>query len=128
MVYIDTPYISKKGVGVDYLDFYHFLEGLSDYPNWYKHVDFSSRHLKFQNKKSLWSDKEKIQAGFNKLFKKHRSSILVVSYRSDGIPSPKAIQQMMKKYKKTVYEAFRNDYKYVLSKNAQSKETLLIGK
>ena len=27
LVYIDTPYISKSGVGVDYLDFYHFLEG-----------------------------------------------------------------------------------------------------
>ena len=25
LVYIDTPYISQKGGGVDYHDFYHFL-------------------------------------------------------------------------------------------------------
>lgn len=24
LVYVDTPYIPKSGVGVDYLDFYHF--------------------------------------------------------------------------------------------------------
>ncbi|GAI19003.1 unnamed protein product, partial [marine sediment metagenome] len=31
LVYIDTPYISSKGVGVDYFDFYHFLEGITIY-------------------------------------------------------------------------------------------------
>lgn len=31
LVYIDTPYISKRGVGVDYRDFYHFLEGMLMY-------------------------------------------------------------------------------------------------
>ena len=25
LVYVDTPYIPKSGVGVDYQDFYHFL-------------------------------------------------------------------------------------------------------
>jgi len=28
LVYIDTPYISAKGIGVNYFDFYHFLEGI----------------------------------------------------------------------------------------------------
>ena len=28
LVYIDTPYISAQGVGVNYFNFYHFLEGL----------------------------------------------------------------------------------------------------
>jgi adenine-specific DNA methylase len=31
LVYIDTPYISKEGVDVDYLDFYHFLKGIVNY-------------------------------------------------------------------------------------------------
>ena len=128
LVYIDTPYISKGGVGVDYIDFYHFLEGLSNYQNWYKHVDFDTKHKKFKNKKSTWSDKTEISAAFDRLFKKYKDSILVVSYRSDGIPSPEELQQIMKKYKKNVYEAFRSEYKYVLSKNGDSKEVLLIGK
>jgi SOS regulatory protein LexA len=128
LIYIDTPYISKKGVGVDYIDFYHFLEGLSDYQNWYKHIDFDSKHRKFKNKKSVWSDKNKITEAFDKLFAKYKDSILVVSYRSDGIPSPEELQNLMKKYKKNVYEAFRSEYKYALSKNGDSKEILLIGR
>jgi SOS regulatory protein LexA len=128
LVYVDTPYVSNKGTGVDYIDFYHFLEGLSDYQNWYKQVDFSSKHRKFKNKKSEWSDKKSIADAFDRLFKKFQNSILVVSYRSDGIPSPENLIAMMKKYKKHVYEAFRSDYKYVLSKNGESKEILLIGK
>lgn len=128
LIYIDTPYVSKKGIGVDYIDFYHFLEGLSDYQNWYKHIDFDSKHRKFRNKKSAWSDKNKITAAFDKLFEKYKDSILIVSYRSDGIPSPEELQNLMKKYKKNVYEAFRSEYKYVLSTNGDSKEILLIGK
>ena len=127
LVYIDTPYISSKGVGVDYIDFYHFLEGLSDYKNWYKHINFDSKHRKFKNRKSLWTDKNLIHDAFDRLFWKYKDSILVVSYRSDGIPTPEALQKLMKKHKEHVYEAFRSDHKYVLSKNAGSKEILLIG-
>ena len=128
LIYIDTPYISKKGTGVDYIDFYHFLEGLSNYQSWYRHINFDSKHRKFKNKKSVWSDKSEITNSFDRLFAKHKDSILVVSYRSDGIPSPEKLQSLMKKYKKNVYEAFRSEHKYVLSKNGDSKEILLIGK
>jgi SOS regulatory protein LexA len=127
LIYIDTPYISQKGVGVDYINFYHFLEGLSDYQNWYKYVDYSSKHRKFKNKKSEWSDKKLITEAFDRLFRKFKDSILVVSYRSDGIPSPEYLAKLMSKYKKNVCEAFRSDYKYALSKNGDSKEILLIG-
>lgn len=34
LVYLDPPYISAKGVPVDYHQFYHFLEGLVRYDQW----------------------------------------------------------------------------------------------
>ena len=34
LLYIDPPYISAKGQVVDYQQFYHFLEGLTDYAGW----------------------------------------------------------------------------------------------
>ena len=34
LVYLDPPYISGSGTAVDYLDFYHFLEGLLIYDDW----------------------------------------------------------------------------------------------
>lgn len=128
LIYIDTPYISRNGEGVEYIDFYHFLEGLCNYNDWESKIDYKSKHLKFKNKKSVWSDKERIIDAFDNLFHLYRKSILAVSYRSAGIPSPEVIILLMKKYKKNVEEAFRGDYKYALSKNGNSKEILIIGK
>ncbi|MBI2120727.1 MAG: repressor LexA [Parcubacteria group bacterium] len=126
LVYVDTPYISNKGSAVDYLDFYHFLEGVSDYPRWYNKIDYKSKHRKFKTEKSVWADKKRITDAFDQLFKKYKDSILVVSYRSDGVPSPEELAALLKKYKKEVREVFRNDYKYALSKNGDSKEVLII--
>ncbi|TLD42819.1 MAG: ulcer associated adenine specific DNA methyltransferase [Candidatus Jettenia ecosi] len=126
LVYIDTPYISKKGVGIDYLGFYHFLEGLVNYEIWSDMIDYKSKHKRLKIKPSVWADKNKIHAAFNQLFQKFRDSIIVVSYRSDGIPSVEELAGMLSKYKRTIHEIRRKDYKYVLSKN-EIEEILFIG-
>ncbi len=127
LVYIDTPYISKKGVGVDYLDFYHFLEGLVNYSRWPEMIDYRTKHKRLRKKSSVWTDKNRIFDAFDKLFERFRDSILVVSYRSDGIPSIDECIGLLKKYKPNVEELTRKSYKYVLSTN-HSEEVLLVGK
>lgn len=127
LVYIDTPYISQKGVGVDYLGFYHFLEGLVNYDKWSEMIDYGTKHRTLKRTDSVWTDKNRIRVAFDKLFNKFKDSILVVSYRSDGIPSITELAALLKKYKSEVEELKRKDYKYVLSTN-QSEEVLLIGK
>lgn len=127
LVYIDTPYISQNGVGVDYRDFYHFLEGLTMYSDWNNHLDHESKHKRLKPKYNIWNDKDHIVDGFDKLFSRYRDSILVVSYRSDGIPSGEELMNIMKKYKSSVELYHFGSYKYVLSKNSSSKELLLIG-
>jgi len=52
---------------------------------------------------------------------------MVISYRSDGIPSIEQFVTLLKKYKADVKELKRKDYKYVLSTN-HTAEVLLIGK
>jgi len=126
IVYIDTPYISKNGGGVDYLGFYHFLEGLSKYSEWPEMIDHRTKHKRLKKKESVWTDKNKTRIAFDKLFDKYKDSILVVSYRSDGIPLINELVLLLKKYKSNVVEARRKKYKYVLSKN-HSEEVLLIG-
>ncbi len=128
LIYIDTPYISNKGSAVDYLDFYHFLEGISDYTNWFNKVDYKSKHRKFKTEKSVWADKKRITQAFDDLFSRYKDSILVISYRSDGIPTSDELIQLLRKHKKEVKEVFRSDYKYALSKNGESKEILIIAK
>lgn len=127
LVYIDTPYISKNGVGVDYFGFYHFLEGLISYSKWGEMIDYRMKHKQLKGNGSPWINKKQIPLAFDRLFEKFKNSILVVSYRSDGIPSIEELKSLLKKYKSDVKEVKRKNYKYVLSNN-HSEEVLLIGK
>ena len=127
LVYIDTPYISQRGVGVDYLAFYHFLEGLVDYENWANKIDFSTKHRQLHKQSNEWIDKKAIHQAFDKLFTRFKDSILAVSYRSDGIPSVDELVLLLQKYKADVQVHLFKEYKYVLSKNGQSDEVLIIG-
>jgi len=127
LVYIDTPYISGKGMGTDYLGFYHFLEGLVNYDNWQQMIDVKTKHKRLKGNTTTWTDKKLIYSAFDKLFNKFKDSILVVSYRADGIPTIEELINLLKKYKQDVREIERKKYKYALSTN-HSEEALIIGK
>ncbi len=126
LVYIDPPYISRRGVVVDYRHFYHFLEGLAMYDRWGEHINHRMKHRPLKLQPTEWTDKVRIYGAFDRLFERYRRSILVVSYRSDGIPTVSELASLLGRHKRNVrVEHFR--YKYVLSTNAESKEVLLIG-
>lgn len=128
LVYIDTPYISKRGVAVDYLDFYHFLAGLTMYyDEWEKHIDWKSKHRRLKPKGNEWIDKAAITDAFDRLLEHYKNSIVIISYRSDGIPSESKLVSILKNHKKSVLVEHFGHYKYVLSNNCESKEILLIG-
>ncbi len=127
LVYFDPPYISGKGVSVDFRDFYHFLEGLANYDVWPEMIDMTSKHRRLIRIPNDWIDKQRIYRAFEKVFERHADSILVVSYRSDGIPSESELIRLLARFKSDVrIERFRN-YQYALSKNKTSNEILLIG-
>jgi adenine-specific DNA-methyltransferase len=126
LVYFDPPYISKKGIGVNYLDFYHFLEGMTDYYNWGKKIDVNSNHKKLFNSNDAWSNKTLILKNFEKLINKFKDSIIVISYRDDGIPSVDQLIELLNKYNKKI-EIHYLEYQYVLS-TSKSQEVLIIAK
>ena len=127
LVYIDTPYISRRGVAVDYRDFYHFLEGLTLYDEWDRHIDRRSKHRRLKPRPNEWSDKNQIHVAFDRLFGRYADSIIVVSYRNDGIPSESELVSLLRRYKQHVRIEHFGQYKYVLSTNSDSGEILLIG-
>jgi adenine-specific DNA methylase len=127
LVYVDTPYLSKKGVGVDYLEFYHFLEGLTDYHNWQQRIDFLSKNRKIKHPRPVWSDPQKIHTAFQTLFKKFQASTIVVSYRTDGIPSVEELGRMLESLKSEVRVFHRSGYQYVLSPK-RITEALIVAK
>lgn len=124
LVYIDPPYLNEKGVGVDYRDFYHFLEGMTDYRSWEGLIDLKSRHRRLKPVSSVWNKSGTILDAFDALVSRYRDSSLIVSYRDNGIPTPEQLRDVLRTYKRDVREASQSQ-KYVLSKTA-SKEILLI--
>ncbi len=125
LVYIDPPYINGKGIGVDYYAFYHFLEGLSAYAEWPALIDATSKHRRLKLRPpSPWTNSDRIRGAFADLFDRYRKSILVVSYRGDGIPSHDDLVGLLRRAGRRVIEAHQ-DQKYVLSTRG-SEELLLI--
>lgn len=125
LVYIDTPYINEKGVGVDYADFYHFLDGLLCYDNWINLIDFRSKHHRLKRQYNIWTDKDNIVHGFNQLIEQFRNSILVFSYRSNGIPSIETLIELLGHHGRHSEVCYSHDIKYALS-DTTSKEVLII--
>jgi len=76
---------------------------------------------------SDWTNHQKIELSFKSLINQFRNSIMVISYRSDGIPSIEKIVSFLEFYNKsvTVYES--RIMKYVLS-TKKSTEVLIVGR
>ncbi len=127
LVYIDPPYLNGKGVGVDYHAFYHFLEGLVEYDGWADRIDWTSPHRRLIPKTSPWMRRDEIGAAFRALFARFAGSHVVVSYRSDGIPTPAELAAWLSAHKRRVrvLECPRAK-KYVLSTNGRARELLLV--
>lgn len=128
LVYIDTPYINRTGIGVDYRQFYHFLEGLVRYEEWPALIDAHFKHRPLARTDQPWSDPKRCREMFRELFARYRNSILVVSYRSDGIPSIDELVQMLREVKRQVRVIDGPLHQYALSTNSKSSEVLLIGR
>lgn len=125
LVYIDPPYLNRRGVGVDYQHFYHFLEGLTDYARWDSRIDRRFKHLPFVRQPQPWTDRRRIHAAFAEVFERFRGSTLVVSYRSDGIPTAEELETMLRTLKRRV-QVIATSFQYALSTQRETRELLFI--
>ncbi len=119
LVYLDPPYVSKeKGRGTDYLDFYHFLEGLSDYKGWPTRINRSKQHKPMVSLDAIdaFASRNKIIDSFEALFSRFHTNTMVLSYQSDGVPSRNEIIELLVGLRKNV-EVHAVEHQYALSKN-----------
>ncbi|MDY7079919.1 MAG: DNA adenine methylase [Chloroflexota bacterium] len=126
LVYIDPPYISQRGIGVDYHHFYHFLEGLARYEEWPALVDYRSKHRRLKSVYNPWVDQAAIHDAFIRVLDQFHDSTLVISYRADGVPSIADLEDMVRQVKRHVRTYTLDGYQYVLS-TRQTAEVLIIG-
>lgn len=126
LVYLDPPYISEKGVGVDYRNNYHFLEGICHYFEWKDMIDFKSKHRRLKVEYSEWTDPKKNLKVFQETLKKFQQSKIVISYRNPGIPTIEELKGIMNTYYDKV-SLYQKDYKYALtSKQKRVNEVIIV--
>jgi adenine-specific DNA-methyltransferase len=133
LVYIDAPYFSPNRAYVesDYCRMYHFLEGLANYNVWGNMIDYNSLTLHLKDGNSGWPKKRELLTTFDNLFQRFAQSIIVVSYKSSGIPTEDQLVSICRQYKSTV-TVNRLPYHYALNKSNgnqnENSELLLIGR
>lgn len=127
MIYLDPPYYTvAKHRNIDYLDFYHFLEGLCIYDNWKDNIDFSKKHLPLKKRKSSFK-KETFINDLKVLLDIHKESIIAMSYKSPGYPTIKELKKTIKRTHKKI-KIHSIEHTYSLNKNnGHYKENLIIG-
>jgi len=125
LVYLDPPYVNARKAGIDYADFYHFLEGLLAYNQWGDRLNARFKHKPLRHTRSPFSDAKKNLAALSELVDIHRASILVLSYRDNGSPTVQELVALLQRHGRKDARAQFIDHKYVLSRQA-GQEVLLI--
>lgn len=130
LVYLDPPYLGINSSKEDYLDYYHFLEGICNYNCWEELYDYNKKNLGFHKDYKESFNKKNSEIFFSQIIEKFSSSKIVISYKDPGFPSIEFICNLLKKHnKKTTIKKI--SYNYALNKNKinkiQNNEVLIIG-
>lgn len=133
LVYIDPPYFSPRSDN-EYVRRYHFVEGLAR--DW-KGVSIQeqTQTKKFKSYPTPFSSYSGAKEAFEVLFRKHRDSIIVVSYASNALPTCDELTDLLSRYKSQVEVvpishrySFGNQGHKVHSNRNLVNEYLFIGK
>lgn len=128
LVYIDPPYFQEKG-HVTYHAKYHFLEGLANY----ELIPSSINHNKINKEISInnsgeFESRNQFRDELATLIGLHANSIIVISYRNNGVPTISEIADLLRVVKANVNVINLGAYSYALSRtNAVNEEVLIIG-
>ena len=119
LIYIDPPYFSPLSDN-EYVRRYHFVEGLAcDWKG--LEIQEHTKTKKFKNYPTPFSTQKGAYDAFDKLFKKFKDSILIVSYSSNSLPTLDEMVTLLSKYKNNV-EVQKVDYKYSFGTQKQNSE------
>lgn len=125
LIYLDPPYLNSRGAGVDYSDFYSFLEGLCDYSLFTQGEEIYP-HRPIQKKSSRWQRTSLALEELSAICRKWPKSILLFSYRSDGLPTPAEAAEVLRQGGRTVEIHSAGEYKYALSRTNTNEELFLV--
>jgi adenine-specific DNA-methyltransferase len=124
LVYLDPPYIPKKGKAIDYADFYGFLDGLIDY-TLYGNAKATAPHRPLLDHSSAWTNPETALVELDAIIKKWSGARFLMSYRGDGALSPEAILECFRKNGRSASVDCLGSYQYALAHSKESNEIII---
>ncbi len=132
LIYIDPPYFSPLSDN-EYVRRYHFVEGLAR--NW-QGVDMQwhTKTKKFKSYPTPFASRVGAFEAFDRLFKRFKDSIFIVSYSSNSLPTQDEMIRLLAKYKRHVEViAIKHTYYFgnhnhkINNNNNKVKEYLFVG-
>ncbi|WP_341904151.1 DNA adenine methylase [Fluviicola taffensis] len=130
LLYVDPPYFSTSRSHTTYHAKYHFLEGLANYTEIENHINFEKLNREISiNKSSEFENPRAFLLQLEQLINTHQNSIIVVSYRNNGIPSIQDISELIQQCRPNnrVVTLDLGMYGYALNKsNSTNNEYLII--
>lgn len=125
LVYLDPPYLNSAGKGVDYCQFYHFLDGLCDYDLYASaNEDYVYKPISLQP--SAWMTKAGALEEIRRIGAKWNNSTIVMSYRTDGQPTASEITDAFAETGLRLHSQASQDFKYALSHSSKTQEVILV--
>lgn len=126
LVYLDPPYVAD-GNNDNYLKRYHFLEGLCNYEKWEDKINEKTKIKVYESTDEIrkWEDKKNFKKRLFNLIKKHKDSIVVLSYMTNAIPSITEISKFFEEHFSQVTVSTYN-LNHALAKTKRT-EVLIIG-
>lgn len=132
LVYIDPPYYSPFSDN-EYVRRYHFVEGIAR--DWRDvQMQWHTKTRKFKSYPTPFSTHTGARDALERLCRRFRDSIIVVSYSSNGLPNAEEIAALMAKYKEQVsvlsvdhLYSFGNHGHKTHDNNNRAKEYLFVG-
>jgi adenine-specific DNA-methyltransferase len=125
MVYLDPPYLNRNGQGVDYCEFYHFLEGLCDYELFSKYDGYTP-HRQIMSNETAWLECGSAINEIRRVLNKWPRAIIALSYRSDGLPRLDQIAEAFAEHGRVIRNVDSERHKYVLSNQTGTSEVVVI--
>jgi DNA adenine methylase len=121
LAYIDPPYFSPLSDN-EYVRRYHFVEGLArDWDG--VEMQWHTKTRKFKSYPTPFSSRLGAAEAFDRLFRKLKNSIIIVSYSSNSLPTKDEIVHLMAKYKRHV-EVIDVDHRYSFEKQGHKTDTI----
>lgn len=131
LVYIDPPYFNLKGNHTTYHSKYHFLEGLANYNDIVNNINPEKNNREvIINKSEEFEKPARFLIELEQLILNHINSIIVISYRNNGVPSIQEITDTLTRCKPDmqIHTIDLGLYGYALNKSNQlNNEFLIIG-